>query len=192
MTDFERIAVGDVVEVVLLEPRSPKRWLATCPLLPSSWTCEVARRGEQELVAGDRLSVWAVKVDHVSQDLVVSASDFGFVPISDRMRHRYLEALGGVIAGLQPASSSTLVPEQLSEVKGMFTRCTKRDQPDWCAMYVALGRPLMSMAMRYRRGLGEAARALRNDDERVVHLVAELRGPLLLARLHGALEILTQ
>lgn len=191
MMDFERVAVGDVVEVVPLERRSSRRWLARCESFPPAWTCEIAIHREPEIVAGQRLSVWVVKIDHMHRDLVVSTSDFGFVPISDRMRTRYLEALGGVIAGLPSDSGSAVMPEHLSEVKGMFTRCVKRDQPDWCAVYVALGRPDRATAGRHSRMLGEAARALRSNDPNVVSVIAELRDPRLLKRLHSAVEAIS-
>ena len=191
MMDFENVAIGDVVEVVPLKQRSSRRWLATCELFPPAWTCEIAFHRHPDVVAGKQIRVWVVKADHVHQDLVVSTSDFGFVPISDRMRSRYLEALDGVIARLSSDSGSALVPEHLSEVKGMFTRCVKRDQPDWCAVYVALGRPDRETAARHSRMIGEAARALRSDSPNAVSLIAELRDPQLLKRLRSAAEAIS-
>jgi len=186
VTGLESIAIGDVVEVLPLKQRAARRWSAQCEMAPPTWTCEIAFRRQPEIVADERISAWVVKIDHVHRDLVVSTSDFGFVPISDRMRIRYLKALDCVIAGLASDSDSTLVPEHLSEVKGMFTRCVKRDQPDWCAVYVALGRPDRATAERRSRMIGDAARALRSDSPNAVSLIAELRDPQLLKRLRSA------
>lgn len=191
MMEFEKLAVGDVVDVIPLRQQSSRRWLAKCELFPPAWTCEIALHRDPEIVAGERLSVWVIKIDHERQDLVVSTSDFGFVPISDRMRTRYLDALGGVLAGLPSDSSSDVAPEHLSEVKGMFTRCVKRDQPDWCAVYIALGRPDQATAVRHSRMMGEAARALRGNDPNAVNLIAELRDPRLLKQLRRAIEAIS-
>ena len=51
----------------------------------------------------------------------MSGSDFGFKPILDRMRPRYVEALQHVVSALQSGVLHEQDTEYFSEVKGMFS-----------------------------------------------------------------------
>jgi len=54
--------------------------------------------------------------------------------------------------------------EAFSEVKGMFSRCARRDQWDWRAVHLALGEPSLDMAREQATSLGEIASTLREGD----------------------------
>ena len=68
--------------------------------------------------------------------MVVSGSEFGFKPISNRMRPRYVAALQHVGSALQSGGLREQDSEYFSEVKGMFNRCVRRDQWDWHTVYL--------------------------------------------------------
>jgi len=67
---------------------------------------------------------------------------FGMAPISQRMRQRYDDAvqqLCDMVAG--NLSIQEVVPEFLSEAKGMMNRCVREDQWDWHTVFSELGSP---------------------------------------------------
>ena len=107
------------------------------------------------------MEAWILEADAVRRRMVVSGSEFGFKPISDRMRPRYVEALRHVGTALQSGSLREQDSEYVSEVKGMFNRCVRRDQWDWHAVYLALGSPSRELAEYYATELGDLSKRLR-------------------------------
>lgn len=95
--------------------------------------------------------------------MVVSGSEFGFMPISDRMRPRYVESLRQATAAMQSDGLREQDSEHFSEVKGMFNRCVRRDQWDWHAVYLALGSPSRETAQFYADQLGDLSKRLRTS-----------------------------
>jgi len=92
----------------------------------------------------------------------VSDSNFGFLPISDRMRPRYVASLRRLVALLKGECDIDIGDaDALSEVKGMFSRCARRDQWDWRAVQLALGEPDRASARELSTRLGDVAAALR-------------------------------
>ena len=99
----------------------------------------------------------------------VTASEFGFEHLNDKRRQKYVGALERVLAlvrasGESPHQSSdpkltlaTVRPtaEALSEVKGMFSQCQRKDQPAWFRVWRALGEPSRDDARRCADRLGE-------------------------------------
>lgn len=72
---------------------------------------------------------------------------FGMAPISARMQGRYdlaVEAMLDYLAG----DSEDIEPELLSELKGMFNRCIRKDQRDWFSVYSQFGEPSRSDCSR--------------------------------------------
>ncbi len=55
-------------------------------------------------------------------------------------------------------------PSDLSEAKGMFNRCIRKDQWDWLTVYSALGRPDIQFLRRATDAVGLLASALRRND----------------------------
>ena len=67
---------------------------------------------------------------------------FGMAPISRRMRERYdnaIQHLADLVGG--SLSMQELVPELISEAKGMVNRCIREDQWDWFTVYTEFGLP---------------------------------------------------
>jgi hypothetical protein len=81
------------------------------------------------------------------------------------MRPRYvasLRLLAALLKGKRDATKEDA--DALSEVKGMFSRCARRDQWDWRAVQLALGEPSIEAATVMATRLGDTASALRKSD----------------------------
>lgn len=86
---------------------------------------------------------------------------FGNAPISSRMRERYDTAVHTVSNFMHgfPVETET-VPAAISELKGMFNRCVRKDQWDYATVREELGNPPVSQAKRIASNLQELRRAL--------------------------------
>jgi hypothetical protein len=78
------------------------------------------------------------------------------------------------------AGDSEQFAEELSAVKGLFTRSVEQDQWDWFTVWSQLGRPSRGVAHQVSRRLGEMARAARRGEP--------LEGLLKDARTSGAIR----
>jgi hypothetical protein len=159
------LEIGQVVTVTPVASTGGTKWTARCNLLPDDWSCELVRRSTANLVVGQPLMSWVFDMDRDRHHVQVSDSNFGFLPVSDRMRPRYLASLRDVVAllrceGQLSAEASTAV----SEVKGMFSRCARRDQWDWHTVESALGNPGRAAAADIAKALAQAGSAIRAGD----------------------------
>lgn len=156
------IDIGKRLTVVPVSRDDEKRWIAKCLDLPDGWSCELVHRAATDLVPSEPLTGWVLWVDPRRRHVQVSDSNFGFLPISDRMRPRYVSSLRRLSALLygkcDPQAGDA---EALSEVKGMLSRCIRHDQWDWRAVHLALGEPARDKARELATSLGEIAAALR-------------------------------
>jgi hypothetical protein len=111
------------------------------------------------------LTGWILNLDSDQRHVEVSDSNFGFLPISDRMRPRYVTSLAQVEQILAKEKEVGVSDADcISEVKGMFSRCARRDQWDWRAVQLALGEPSYAEAASMARILGELSAALRRGN----------------------------
>ena len=157
----EQVFVGKNVEVIPVSPLSDgKGWVAECPSLPE-WSCTLICRHSSEIAPSTPISSWILNIERKSYHLELTDSDFGFLPISDRMRPRYVESLLKVHEVVMGKSPQTADADHFSEVKGMFSRSARRDQWDWCEVYRALDQPSFGLAREYSRMLGDMSNALR-------------------------------
>ena len=63
-------------------------------------------------------------------------------PISSKMRQRYDNAVQNVLDFLyQNINYTDLIPENISELKGMFNRCSKENQWDWFSVHTEFNYP---------------------------------------------------
>ena len=94
---------------------------------------------------------------------------FGMAPLSKTMRERYDTAVRTLLLFMaDEIPSSEVQLEAISELKGMFNRCLKKDQWDWFTVYEKLGHPP------------------RNSMKFFVHKLVELRQGLKVKDLEGA------
>lgn len=170
----DTIHVGQRLPVVPVISVDRNRWRAKCPELPEQWSCWLTHRASADLVPDASLLAWVLAVDPKNQTLEVSDSNFGFLPISDRMRPRYVMSLKRVADVLQEGSSGVSDAEYFSEVKGMFSRCVRRDQWDWYAVHLALGEPPPSFSKKLAAILAEVSAALRSGRENDPNMGLEL------------------
>jgi hypothetical protein len=179
-----KIELGTRLTVVPLKPCGDKAWIADCGELPDGWTCELVHRAEADLVPAIPLTGWVLGVDSIRRRMQVSDSNFGFLPISDRMRPRYVSALRRMAellsgeSGIRPSDA-----EALSEVKGMYNRCARRDQWDWRAVHLALGEPSRDVASQIAIHLGEIASAVRRGETATARTLLKEKASLDLVRL---------
>lgn len=154
-----------------------KQWIAECPELPEGWSCVLVHRAAMDMVPHVPLTGWVLGIESSRRCLEVSDSNFGFLPISDRMRPRYVTSLRHLAALLKDELDADVGgANALSEVKGMFSRCARRDQWDWRAVHLALGEPDRGSARDLSANIGEIAAALRAGDiESVRSRLAVLR-----------------
>ena len=94
---------------------------------------------------------------------------FGMSPVKQEVLARRQHAVGAV-HGLSVAAEpiSTTPPagllDQISEVKGLFSRSWKQDQWDWAVVWQQLGRPVPRNARQSAETLGALRRALSDRD----------------------------
>ena len=163
--ELDELTMGNRVAVVPQQQQPGGNWIAECDSLPADWICEIRPRRDYEIRSGVPIETWILEADHQRLRLVVSGSDFGFKPISDRMRPRYVEALQHVVSALHSGALHEQDTDYFSEVKGMFSRCMRQDQWDWYAVYMALGRPTRERAAFYSARLDEVSRSLKRSDD---------------------------
>lgn len=171
------LALGTELVATVTEEGRAGRWRATTDALPEGWTAIVrTRRGSSP--SAEPTTYWIFGVDQKNHVAFLSDSDFGRLPISDRMRPRYASALADILQMLPEegeAPGNSLAPS-ISEVKGLINRCLRKDQWDWLSCYEALGRPDRRWMRRTVEMLDRLRRALRDADEAaVVKACSELR-----------------
>jgi hypothetical protein len=158
-------SIGSRLKVTPVSRLSEFLWIAESSLLPEGWSCNLVHKASAAILPGEPVTGWILNTYADRRHIEVSDSEFGFLPISDRMRPRYIASLNRVARLL--TKENDIVEDDaafISEVKGMFSRCARRDQWDWCAVYLALREPSRKEAERTANMLGEVSRALRRSD----------------------------
>ena len=162
----ERKDIGDYVNGTLVRPAKGGLWVAHIDDAFLDWAALFNPRNERAWNAGEVGQFRIYGTVPSKRQVLLTASDFGFMPISDRMRPRYLNASRALVSCLSEPSQqrsdvTQTLPGLVSEVKGMFNRCIKKDQWDWYDVWSGLGKPSFS------------------DMNRIQHLLTDLRGNLL-------------
>jgi len=166
------LRTGDDLKVRILARRSDLEWVVSCTDIPPDWAGVIRSREPRSYEPGDELEAWIFQVDVPGRKICLSDSDFGRMPVSDRMRPRYLASLKCFIeACKKPGDGELPDSESVSELKGMFNRCIKKDQWDWLTVYFAFGRPpydLLSNTVSQLYDLGKAVRAGETEQARIL------------------------
>jgi hypothetical protein len=108
------LALGTDLVATVTEEAGRGRWRATADALPNGWTAIVRTRGGKAPPSG-RTTYWIFSIDENKRLVLLSNSDFGRLPISDRMRPRYASALADTLnmlseEGEEPAIHLALQP----------------------------------------------------------------------------------
>lgn len=143
-----------------------KEWLVVCNEAPCGWSGKLCSRASQLYEPGDKDWFWVYRTNSVENKYWVSDSNFGRMPISDRLRPRYIRAaraMLGVLASTSSCDDSIL--DDLSEMKGIFNRCRKKDQWDWLTLYHYLEAPPSGLLEYGALQLYELRRTIRRREE---------------------------
>lgn len=148
-------------------------WRIQCEAVGADLFVLLRDRKPRPRAKGERGRFWVIDVDVAKATLLVTDDPFGFVPISDGMRARYRLALAAGVALLETRARGPDLLAQLSELKGMFNRCLRRDQRDWAAVFALLGYPEEAALLRGVALVTELRRALVAEAETEVTAALE-------------------
>ena len=171
--------IGDELVARITEPASTNEWKADCIILPKEWTAELRSRSGKLYEPGDEDLYWVYGIVLERKLILLSDSQFGRLPISDRMRPRYIHAIRSALHVLTyPQDAESVSPEDLSEVKGMFNRCIRKDQWDWLTVYRVLDRPSFSILQKTVSYFGSLNRAVRQQKAEEINRYAGILSSL--------------
>lgn len=141
--------IGDYVSATLVRRVAGGLWEADSDSVPSGWVIRYRPRHDDSPAAVDEGRFRVYQTAPERAEILLTASDFGFLPISDRMRPRYRNAARAMATWLENglgamAEPNAEFPVYVSEMKGMLNRCLRKDQWDWFEVWSGLGRPSMS------------------------------------------------
>ena len=133
-----------------LQPGSrPTEWTVTCREIANSWTGKLISRTSRLYAEGDEDWFWVYEIDGNEQRYWVSDSNFGRLPVSDKLRPRYVVALRTLLRLMDgEAVAGPGLNAPLCEMKGILNRCLRKDQWDWFTLSRYLGYPA-STQLRY-------------------------------------------
>lgn len=158
------ISIGDYITAKLITQISNTQWKVDCPKLQENVHAVLVSRSAKIYNQNDEEAFWIF--DIIGNQILLSDSNFGRLPISDRMRPRYIHSLQSVLTFLNsPEDFSSIKPEDISEVKGLLNRCVRKDQWDWFTVYSAIGYPPISYIAEVARVLGDLAKACKNSEK---------------------------
>lgn len=186
--------IGDKFRVSIVARQRDTEFVVESPGVEPDWSVVLKSRAKSSVGIGETVAAWVIGTDLRNKVVFVSDSDFGRKDISDRMRPRYILALRAILRVLDGQSAPSHGDAGLvSEVKGMFTRCTKKDQWDWYSVYEALDRPAPEMSRRASELLGALARCLRDPKEvDVQNAIRLIREQDLTPALRNAIRVIEQ
>jgi len=174
--------IGDEICAVVAEQLSGQAWALKVEGL-STWSCTLRLRAAQQFTIGTSIRAWVLEIDTQGHRMSASVDEFGRLPVSDRMRPRYVAAIRHTLA-LLSGSIVEASPAEVSEMKGMLNRCLRRDQWDWATVYAALGSPHLGELRQAALLLSDMRNSAARDGQEVQSKLDQLRT----LNLHTALE----
>ncbi|SRR5579875_451580 len=176
--------IGTIVEKV-----TNAKWRVSVPELPREWVYILRSRNAKLYTPGDQDTFWVYGIDLREEQLLLSDSTFGRLPISDRMRPRYIQGLEAALAIIANPNASVIgLAPALSEAKGMMNRCLRKDQWDWLTVYNILGQPERQVLHQVAEQFGALSRALhRGSHDEIILWANHLNKPELRSMFERAL-----
>jgi T5orf172 domain len=115
---------------------------------------------------------------------------FGMAPVKPGTQERRTAAAGTVLGLLESAGCPDLwVADEISEIKGVFTRCFKQDQWDWFTVWTQLGRPGRKNCLSVSETLGRLRQVIiQREADRIPVLCEQLRQAGAIVMLHKFLD----
>ena len=141
--------IGDYVVATLLRRTEQNLWESDVDHISNDWTALFNPRSDESWKAGDSGWFRIYKTVPARREIWLTVNSFGFLPISDRMRPRYRQAIRSMLDWFNgdsdiDSSLDTDLLNRVSEAKGIFNRCIRQDQWDWFDVWTALGKPSLS------------------------------------------------
>jgi len=165
MSEGDTAELGQELHCRVTAPLGQGDFAVEYSQLAPEWSARLRSRSGQLYNAGDEDDFWVYLIDSHGRVVWLTDCDFGRLPISDRMRPRYTKCLRSSLALLSGRTSlGSADPQDLSEFKGMFNRCLRRDQWDWLTVYAAWGRPTSGTLRQLASWTAELSRALRHGE----------------------------
>lgn len=161
------VDLGDFLEVTLRSRQDDGMWHVTWDEAPPGWKLFASERDASGWQPGAKLRLRVFRLDRPWRKAWLTVSDFGFMPVQDKMRQRYLQAINVVSAFVETgkAADRAALLDQLSEAKGIVNRCVRQDQCDWFAVWCGLGRPDREELQPVAVALAGLRQGLRDGDE---------------------------
>jgi hypothetical protein len=151
-------------------------WLATCDKTGETATLHCRKRSHRHS-SGQRVHAWVADEDGDEGPLLFD-SDFGRRPFTEAAANRYREAarLVDLFCDGHEVGIDTLL-SALSEVKGLFNRVSRRDQPDWYIVSRLLQAPRsdLSAALGAQIALARRSAAEGQSEEARLALEGDIR-----------------
>jgi hypothetical protein len=117
------IKLGDYIDVILEGPQDANLWRASTAL-GGHWTWFIRlRRSDRSYQPGQQVIGWIATISRRNNSVYLHDSDYGRLPVSRRMRPRYLRALPAVISmfdGIAKGQVELTDKETLADFRGML------------------------------------------------------------------------
>jgi hypothetical protein len=168
--------LGDYIDVILEGPQEANLWRASTPL-GDLWTWFIRlRRSDKSYQPGQQVAGWVATISRRNNSVYLHDSDYGRLPVSRRMRPRYLRALRAVISMFDAVAMGKVeLPdkETLSDFRGMLGGCAKTDTADWFTLFEAFGLSNGPQAVRLYHGVIELQRLIKQGDDKAIRLALQ-------------------
>jgi hypothetical protein len=165
------IKLGDYTDVILKGPQEANLWLASIAIGgPWAWFIRL-RRSDRSYQPGQQVTGWVATISQRNNSVYLHDSDYGRLPVSRRMRPRYLRALRAVISmfdALEKGQVELPDKETLAEFRGMLGRCAKTDQADWFTLFEAFGLSNGPQAIRLYHSIIDLQELLKQRDDKAI------------------------
>lgn len=195
--------IGDYVVATLIRRTEQNFWESEVDNILNDWTPLFNPRSDESWKAGDSGSFRIYKIIPHKREILLSTNSFGFMPISDRMRPRYRNAIQSMLLWFNEGMNENAETVgdlllHMSEAKGIFNRCIRQDQWDWFDVWAGLGKPSLSdmrlsadLLVRLRTELRDAGKT-EDISSRLKELGIEPRLQFLLDHLEQSYEGLSK
>lgn len=162
--------VGDCIAATLVRQRERGFWESEVDSISSDWAVLFNPKDDESWNVGDMNLFRIYRITPSRREILVTASNFGFLSISDKMRPRYRNAVRAMTIWFKGNPNDDLgflaeLPDFVSEAKGMFNRCIKQDRLDWFDVWTGLGKPSISDMRRCVDSLTNLRARLRDTGE---------------------------
>jgi hypothetical protein len=168
--------LGDYIDVILEGPQEANLWRASTPL-GGLWIWFIRlRRSDRSYQPGQQVAGWVATISRRNNSVYLHDSDYGRLPVSRRMRPRYLRALRAVISMFDAVTIGKVeLPdkETLSDFRGMLGGCAKTDTADWFTLFQAFGLSNGPQAVWLYHYVIELQRLIQQGDDKAIRLALQ-------------------